>query len=264
MPHGFQLTGSITQKEFKELENMALPITSLRDSIQKINKKIKESRSPQKQKLRFLLDSLFQERRLIDLNFLKLHPNSFLSLDLIVCMYPDYPADSLKYWYNHLSDNLRNSAHGNEVYKTIQLFEKPAINHPAPDFTTIGYNGEKICLSSLRGKTVILDFWASWCVPCLESISHLKTLYHKYQNNGLVVIGISIDNDKAKWIKAIEKHKLNIWQQTLNVDIKSLYPIFSIPVMIVIDKNGKIIKKWVGNSSEQKKEQNDFFEKYFK
>ena len=279
LPKGFKLFGSKTQKESEEFENMTLTNTLLRDSIYKIYKNSKkEGDSLQIQRTGFLLDSLLHERRLNNIKFVKLYPNSFVSLDrLINVSIDDYPIDTIRSWFNHLSDDVKNCAAGKNLNKIIRTNENTAIGLPAPDFTTIGYNEEKISLSSFKGKTIILEFWASWCIPCIQSIPHLKALYHKYREKGLIVIGISIDSNKNNWIAAIKKNQLDIWPQALAiVDIKnarkgqisdseiiSLYPTNSVPRILVINTKGKIIKKWVGYSPEQEKEQDEFFEEYF-
>lgn len=252
----FNLSGSETQKENEEFENMTLASNTLRDSISKIYTKISEEEdSQQKLRLEFLIDSLFQERELISIKFIKQHSNSFVSLYRLASLNKDeYPVDSIRGWFNHLSNNLRNSQLGNKVDKTIRLLENTNTSFIAPDFTTISYNGEKISLSSFRGKTVILEFWASWCVPCMKSIPHLKTIYHKYKDRGLVVIGISTDNDKSRWANTIKRYQLNIWPQVLDkekvrkecisdLEIATLYSTTPVPKMIVINKEGKIIKK---------------------
>ena len=279
LPKGFKLLGSKTQEENEKFENMTLSNTLLRESLHKVYiESKKEGDSLQMQRAGFLLDSLLHERRLNNIKFIKLYPNSFVSLDrLINVSIDDYPIDTIRNWFNHLSDDVKNCAAGKNLDKIIRSNENTAIGLPAPDFTTIGYNEEKISLSSFKGKTVILEFWASWCAPCIQSIPHLKTLYHKYKDKGLVVIGVSIDSNKNNWATAIKKYLLDIWPQALAIvdienarkgqisdsEIISLYPTNSIPRILVINTKGKIIKKWVGYSSEQKKEQDKFFENYF-
>lgn len=266
LPHGFNLTGSKTQKEYEKLNEMTSKNIFIRDSIRHIiyNKYKKENNSPLRQQLESVLDSLFEERQSIAIKFIKQYPNSFVSLEELVCIHKECPIDSLKIWFNLLSNDLKNSTHGNEIKKKIQILENTAISLPAPDFTTIGYNGEKICLSSLKGKTVILDFWASWCAPCIKSIPHLKTLYHKHQEKGLTIIGISIDSNKNSWENAIKEYQLDVWPQALDTNIKTLYSTSLVPQIIVVDKEGKIINKWSGYNPEQEKEQDEFFEDYFK
>lgn len=280
LPGGFKLIGSQTQIDKEELDKMNLSTISFQDSIWKIYAvKRKEADSPEKQRLGELMDSLNQEEKSVMIKFIKSHPNSFVSLDKLIYVDIDrHPIDTIRGWFNRFSDQLKECESGQRINKMLRRYEATKIAQQAPTFSTIGYNGEEIDLTSFKGKTVILEFWASWCVPCLESISHLKTVYQKYKNKGLVVIGISIDSDINKWVTGIKKHQLDIWPQALaivnkesakkglisEVEIESKYPTSPIPRMLVIDPKGKIIKKWNGYGEEYRKEQDEFFENYFK
>ena len=125
----------------------------------------------------------------------------------------------------------------------------------APDFTLTSVDGSKVSLSDLRGKYVIIDVWASWCKPCRASIPHLKELYAKYKKDGLEIIGVSDDNDEAKWKKAIEE------DQSPWIHVKDEFPVKSkparvgtmygtryIPYTFIIDPDGKILVNNAGDS----------------
>ncbi len=77
----------------------------------------------------------------------------------------------------------------------------------APDFTLLKPDSSTFKLSSLRGKYVLLDFWASWCVPCRKAIPHWKELYAKYQPKGFEILGITNDSRWKDWFKALEEEK---------------------------------------------------------
>lgn len=277
LPLGYNLSGSKTNDENCILEQDRSPLLEKKNQIHKIIQNI--TNPHKKQALEQSVDSINNNLQLISINFIKSHPNSYVSLDELRCLeMNDSSIDMIRNMFEDLENNLKNTSKGKKVNKSIELYENTIMGLPAPDFTTIGYNEEKISLSSFRGKTVILEFWASWCAPCIQSILHLKTLYHKYQEKGLTIIGISIDSNKNSWENAIKKYQLDIWPQALaivdikndqkgeisNSEIISLYPTNPIPKMIVIDKKGKIIKKWVGYSQEHEKEQNSFFDSHFK
>jgi len=148
----------------------------------------------------------------------------------------------------------------------------------APDFKTKDVNDKSVALSDYKGQYVLLDFWASWCTGCIKGIPHIKELKEKYQNKGLKVIGVTSDRSKEDWIKAIEKYKISDWTQIMNVqdiekakqyyinyeDIKQKYPLRDgIPLYILIDKEGKIIKKWNGYSEESGKEMDEVMKGIF-
>lgn len=114
------------------------------------------------------------------------------------------------------------------------------INLPNP-------NGEYVKLSSLRGKYVLVDFWASWCGPCRRENPNMVHLYQKYKDKGFTIYGVSLDMDRASWIEAIAQDRLT-WTQVSdlaywNSIVVPKYGISGIPATVLIDKEGKIIAK---------------------
>ena len=116
----------------------------------------------------------------------------------------------------------------------------------APDFTEAKPDGAKMKLSDLRGNIVLLDFWASWCGPCRQENPNVVNLYEKYKSKGFTVMSVSLDQDKTKWLAAIEKDKLT-WPNHVS-DLKGWgsaagkqYAVRGIPFTVLIDREGKII-----------------------
>lgn len=115
----------------------------------------------------------------------------------------------------------------------------------APDFTLNNIAGNKITLSALRNKNIVLlDFWASWCLPCRKENPALKKIYAKYKTVGLEIIGVSTDENAKSWKKAVKKDGLT-WMQAISKgsDIQQVYGIKAVPSNVLISKNGEIIAR---------------------
>jgi peroxiredoxin len=115
----------------------------------------------------------------------------------------------------------------------------------APNFTLPDANGKTISLSELNGKVVLLDFWASWCGPCRRANPKVVKLYNKYKDKGLVVLGVSLDEKKADWLKAIAADKIN-YLQVLDgagwaAKTPAAYGVEAIPATFLINQNGIIV-----------------------
>ena len=124
----------------------------------------------------------------------------------------------------------------------------PAVGEMAPDIELNDREGAPMKLSSLRGKVVLLDVWASWCGPCRHENPTVAKAYQKYEPKGFTVFSVSLDQSKDKWLAAIAKDGL-IWNNHVS-DLKgwqsagsALYKVSSIPATFLIDQNGKIIAK---------------------
>jgi peroxiredoxin len=139
------------------------------------------------------------------------------------------------------------SKYAQELHKRIEVLGKTAIGSVAPDVVLQDPFGKTISLSSLRGKTVLVDFWASWCRPCREESPNLVKAYNKYKTRGFEVFSVSLDDNREAWQKAINDDKL-LWTHVSdlmkwNSSVVNLYNIESIPFTVLIDADGKIIAK---------------------
>lgn len=123
--------------------------------------------------------------------------------------------------------------------------EIPNINDPRLDFTVTDQDGNAIKLSSLKGKVLLIDFWASWCGPCRVSNRQLIKVYNKYKEKGFEIFGISLDENRDDWKKAISKDKIT-WLQGNDTggweaEAAIKWNVEALPSSFLVNKNGDVI-----------------------
>lgn len=117
----------------------------------------------------------------------------------------------------------------------------------APDFKLPTPDGDTIALSDYRGKYVLVDFWASWCGPCREENPNIVRMYNRFKGKNFEILGVSLDKERAGWVKAIADDQLT-WKQVSDLKfwdsiVTGLYAIQSIPATLLVDPDGKIIAR---------------------
>ncbi|MGD1074666.1 MAG: TlpA disulfide reductase family protein [Thermodesulfovibrionales bacterium] len=120
---------------------------------------------------------------------------------------------------------------------------------PSPDFTLRDVQGGKVSLSGLRGRVVLLEFWATWCPPCRESIPELNEIFKKYKDRGLAVLGISMDSDgdASATVSSFMKEQPMLYPVVIDDGkVSTQYGVTSIPSLFLIDKNGNVVKRFSG------------------
>ncbi len=149
------------------------------------------------------------------------------------------------------ADEVKNEFKGNPaVQKFVTQMEivKPvSVGHKAPAFTAISINGKTVNLADYKGKYVMLDFWASWCGPCRQENPNVVKQYSAFKDKGFNILGISLDEEKQNWQKAINDDHI-IWQQVSDLKkfdgpTERLYHIEAIPSNFIIDPAGNIVAK---------------------
>ena len=149
-----------------------------------------------------------------------------------------------------IPENERTSFVAKWLVNRVEVLSHQIINAECPDFTFIDANGKNVSLKDFRGKIVVLDFCASWCGPCRKEMRSMLTIYNELKADDLEFISVSLDDSEAKWRKMLDEEKLPwvmLWDKTgfpknskTPSAIQAAYGFYSIPFLVVIDKEGKL------------------------
>ena len=213
--------------------------------------------------LTFQRDSIIEKIRTKDIGYIKAHNDSYLSSYLLLNHYRKLPIDSLQKLYMLLGNQVKKSTIGKGLLDVIYPLTNdkdfrrlnPVVDldfdkrlkkiHSIYDFSLNDTAGNKIDLGALKWKYLILDFWASWCHPCIENIPTQKQMMKDYNVDSIQFISISLDTDIDKWKRAVKQHGLTGLQLSEPDGFSGLiavyFKVLYVPHYILVDKTGHII-----------------------
>lgn len=206
--------------------------------------------------LRDEMQELQEEYKNFEVDFIKENPKALIAallLDRALAM-KAVQTDSVQAMYNALSQEVKDSKAGKKVLEGLEKVrtaeeaaKSTAIGAKAPDFSGPNPNGETVALKDVMGKVTLVDFWAAWCKPCRAENPNVVSVYNKYHDKGLNIVGVSLDRTAEAWKKAIADDGLE-WNHISNIayfddQIAKLYNVNAIPAAFLLDENGVIIAK---------------------
>jgi peroxiredoxin len=180
--------------------------------------------------------------------FVKTHPASYASPSIAVGLSYEMEAEEIESMINGLDTAVAALPQIKSLRERVAVMKSVSVGQKAPDFTMSDVNGNPVTLSSKIGsKLLLIDFWASWCNPCRQENPNVVKVYNEFHKKGFDVFGVSLDQKKEAWVKAIADDKLS-WThvsdlQYWNNAAAKLYAVNSIPANFLLDETGKIIGK---------------------
>lgn len=189
-----------------------------------------------------------EEAKNFEINYAKENPSALISVMLLerFLQTGEVPENEINLIYEGLTPEIKNTATAKRIKSFLEKNKATAIGSKAPEFSAPTPTGETLALKDALGKITIVDFWAGWCKPCRAENPNLVRIYEKHKDNGLKILGVSLDKTKEEWTNAIEADGLT-WNQVSNIqyfdEIAKLYNVNAIPAMFILDENGVIIAK---------------------
>lgn len=245
------IEGTPVNNDNAELRVALMPLIKKLSSIKDIDELTPEQQADLTitNPIKAAIDSITKLMDPIKFAFIKSHPDSYVSLLTLDKMVNHADLSLVADAYSSLSVANKKNEVGSAMGITINSAKRSQIGVMAAGFELTTSTGKKVNLADFKGKYLLIDFWASWCLPCRQENPNVIAAFKKYNIKNFTVLSISIDDEHGRkaWLQAIKTDKLP-WIQAIDnykpgVRIKELYGVTTIPANVLIDPTGKIVAK---------------------
>lgn len=245
-----RIEGSPIDKDFQKLKQILEPAYLAREKWYERYDQFKATASQDSielNKYSVEYQKLEQDETDLAVDYIINHPGSFPSLMTLERFSHRLKLRQIEELFDGLDDRIKQTFDGKEFRRQIDRMNAVQIGKIAPDFSARDTTGNMVSLTSLKGKYLLLDFWASWCGPCRKENPYVVKAYQKFKAKNFEILGISLDDEttKERWLKAIKEDQLT-WLQVSDLkgwqsEVAELYHVRGIPQNFLLDPKGVII-----------------------